>query len=113
MVPNLKANRDTMYRAAKLGYTTATDLADYLVNRGLAFRDAHEVVGKAVAYAISQDKDLSDCSLDELQQFDARIEDDVFELLSLEGSVAARKVLGGTAPQQVRLQIKACRELIG
>ena len=93
MVPNLKANRDNMLRAAKLGYTTATDLADYLVNRGLAFRDAHEVVGKAVAYGISQNKDLSDCSLDELKQFDDRIEDDVFELLSLQGSVAARKVL--------------------
>ena len=112
MVPNLKANRETMYRAAKLGYTTATDLADYLVNHGLAFRDAHEVVGKAVAYAISENKDLSECSLSELQQFDSRIDEDVFDLLSLEGSVAARKVLGGTAPEQVLLQIKNCRALI-
>ena len=112
MVPNVKARRDAMQQAAKLGYTTATDLADYLVNRGLPFRDAHEVVGQAVAYAITQNKDLSDCSLQELQQFDDRIEDDVFELLSLQGSVAARNVFGGTAPAQVRAQIEACRKLI-
>ncbi len=112
MVPNVKARREVMFNAAKLGYTTATDLADYLVNRGLPFRDAHEVVGKAVAFAIAENKDLSECSLQELQQFDDRIEADVFALLSLEGSVAARDVLGGTAPKQVRLQVKNCRELI-
>ena len=105
MVPNMKANRDNMHRAAKLGYTTATDLADYLVNRGLAFRDAHEVVGKAVAYAIDQKKDLSDCSSKNCNS-STRIDADVFELLSLEGSVAARDVLGGTAPEQVRHRLR-------
>jgi argininosuccinate lyase len=112
MVPNLTTNKDQMYQAAKQGYATATDLADYLVNKGAAFRDAHEVVGKAVAFAIDHARDLSECSLDELQQFDSRIEADVFELLSLEGSVNARNIFGGTAPEQVRFQIQACRELI-
>ena len=112
LVPNLNVNRDKMYQAAKQGYATATDLADYLVRRGLAFRDAHEVVGNAVAFAIEQRKDLSECSLVELQQFNADIEDDVFEVLTLEGALDARDIIGGTAPKQVRFQIKACRELI-
>ncbi|MFT5400897.1 MAG: argininosuccinate lyase, partial [Gammaproteobacteria bacterium] len=109
---NLVTNKDSMYQAAKKGYATATDLADYLVNKGLPFRDAHEVVGKAVAYAIQQGLDLSECSLEALQQFDARIEADVFALLSLEGSLNARNLTGGTAPAQIRIQIAACRELI-
>ncbi len=101
-----------MYQAAKQGYATATDLADYLVRLGLAFRDAHEVVGNAVAFAIEQHKDLSECSLAELQLFNADIKDDVFEVLTLEGALDARDIIGGTAPKQVRFQIKACRELI-
>lgn len=112
MVPNLEVNREQMKAAAKQGYATATDLADYLVNKGLAFRDAHEVVGNAVAYGIKQGKDLSEYTLEELQSFDARIEADVFEVLSLEGSVNSRNILGGTAPQQVRKQVKACRKLV-
>ena len=112
MVPNLSVNRETMYESAKKGYATATDLADYLVNKGLPFRDAHEVVGSAVAYAIEKQKDLSECTLQELQSFERRIEADVFDLLSLEGSVNARNVIGGTAPEQVRKQVAACRKLI-
>jgi argininosuccinate lyase len=112
MVPNLGVNREVMYESAKKGYATATDLADYLVNKGLPFRDAHEVVGSAVAYAIEKKKDLSECSLQELQSFERRIETDVFDLLSLEGSVNARNIIGGTAPAQVRIQIVACRKLI-
>ena len=112
MVPNLSVNREVMYESAKKGYATATDLADYLVNKGLPFRDAHEVVGSAVAYAIEKQKDLSECTLQELQSFERRIEADVFDLLSLEGSVNARNVIGGTAPEQVRKQIVACRKLI-
>jgi len=112
MVPNLSVNRAVMYESAKKGYATATDLADYLVNKGLPFRDAHEVVGSAVAYAIEKQKDLSECTLQELQSFERRIEADVFDLLSLEGSVNARNVIGGTAPEQVRKQIVACRKLI-
>jgi argininosuccinate lyase len=112
MVPNLKVNREAMYASAKQGYATATDLADYLVNKGLPFRDAHEVVGGAVAYAIDKGKDLSECTLQELQAFDRRIEADVFDILSLEGSVRARNVVGGTAPEQVRRQVAGCRKLI-
>ncbi len=112
MVPNMTVNAEAMYQAARQGFATATDLADYLVNKGLPFRDAHEVVGNAVAYGITQGKDLAECSLDELQQFHQDIEQDVFELLTLEGSVNARDILGGTAPAQVRRQIELCRKLI-
>jgi argininosuccinate lyase len=112
MVPALTVNKDKMYQAARQGYATATDLADYLAKKGLAFRDAHEVVGQAVAFAIDAGKDLSACTLEELQGFDARIEADVFEVLTLEGSLNARNITGGTAPEQVRFQVKACRELI-
>ena len=112
MVPNLSVNREVMYAAAKQGYATATDLADYLVNRGLPFRDAHEVVGNAVAYGIQNGKDLSECTLTELQAFDKRIEADVFDVLTLEGSVNARNIIGGTAPEQVRIQVVAGRKLI-
>jgi argininosuccinate lyase len=103
MVPAIEANHDVMREAARRGFSTATDLADYLVRQGMPFRDAHEVVGKAVAYGVEQGKDLSDMSLEELQQFSHNIGSDVFEVLTLEGSVAARNHIGGTAPAQVRL----------
>jgi argininosuccinate lyase len=106
MVPALQCKRENMYAAAKKGFSTATDLADYLVRRGLPFRDAHEVVGNAVAYGIEQHKDLADMVLDELRQFSDRIERDVFEVLTLEGSVASRNHIGGTAPAQVRQAVK-------
>jgi len=112
MVPALAVNKEKMYRAAQQGYATATDLADYLVKKGLAFRDAHEVVGNAVAFAIEQGKDLSACTLEELQQFDASIGDDVFEVLTLEGSLNARNITGGTAPEQVLFQVNAGRAMI-
>jgi len=112
MVPNLSVNKEAMYQSAKQGYATATDLADYLVKKGLPFRDAHEVVGNAVAYGIEQGKDLSECSLEEMQGFDDRIEADVFDVLTLEGSVNARNIIGGTAPEQVRLQVAVGRQLI-
>ena len=110
MVPTIEAQRDTMYNSCKKGYTTATDLADYLVNKGLAFRDAHEVVGKSVSYGIEHQKDLSELSLEELQLFDDRIENDVFDILSLEGSLCARDHLGATSPNQVKQAIKAARK---
>ncbi len=112
MVPNLSVNKQAMLAAARQGFATATDLADYLVKRGLPFRDAHEVVGNAVAYAIDKGQDLADCSLQELQQFHASIDQDVFEVLTLEGSVNARDITGGTAPNQVRFQIKQLRGMI-
>ena len=102
MAPNISPNRARMYAAASQGFATATDLADYLVRKGTAFRDAHEAVGKAVAFGVDQGRDLSQMSLEELQVFSPAIEQDVFEVLTLEGSVAARDHIGGTAPAQVR-----------
>ena len=112
MMPAIKAKRDNMYNSCKKGYTTATDLADYLVNKGLPFRDAHEVVGKSVSYGIEHQKDLSELTLEELQLFDDRIENDVFDILSLEGSLSARNHLGATSENQVKQAIKNARELI-
>jgi argininosuccinate lyase len=91
-----------MYEAAKRGFSTATDLADYLVGKGIPFRDAHEIVGKSVAYGIREKKDLSDMNLAELSVFSDQISEDVFSVLTLEGSVAARDHIGGTAPNQVK-----------
>jgi argininosuccinate lyase len=110
MLPTIEVHRDVMHNSCKKGYTTATDLADYLVNKGLAFRDAHSVVGKSVAYAINQQKDLAELSLAELQKFDKRIENDVFNILSLEGSLAGRNHLGGTAPNQVKQAIQNAKK---
>lgn len=102
MVPSIQPNKEAMYAAAKQGFSTATDLADYLVRKGIAFRDSHEIVGKSVAYGLESGKDLSEMSLEELQGFSEAITEDVFEVLTLEGSVAARNHLGGTAPEQVK-----------
>lgn len=112
MVPAIQTKPDNMYQACKKGYATATDLADYLVKKGLPFRDAHAVVGKAVSYAIKQLKDLSELSLAQLKRFDSRIENDVFDVLSLEGSLCAREHLGATSPHQVKRAIQAARKLI-
>jgi argininosuccinate lyase len=101
MVPAITVNGDVTREAAMRGFSTATDLADYLVRKGLPFRDAHEVVGKSVAYGIAENKDLSEMSLAELQTFSTDIEHDVFDVLTLEGSVNARDHIGGTAPKQV------------
>ena len=101
----ITVNAAAMEAAVKKGYATATDLADYLVKKGLPFRDAHEVVAHAVKTAQAQGVDLSELPLATLQKFDSRIEQDVFGPLSLQGSLNARNTLGGTAPAQVRLQI--------
>lgn len=112
LVPSIRAKSEKMREAAFRGFSTATDLADYLVRKGVPFRDAHEVVGKSVAYAITQDKDLSECSLDELQQFNGDIQEDVFDVLTLDGSVSARNHIGGTAPEQVKAAIARARGLL-
>jgi argininosuccinate lyase len=113
MAPALVAKPDNMLEAARRGFSTATDLADYLVRAGVAFRDAHEIVGKAVAYGIEQRKDLSEMSLAELKRFSDVIGEDVFEVLTLEGSVAARNHIGGTAPDQVRAAAQRARDALG
>jgi argininosuccinate lyase len=102
MVPAIQPKADVMREAARRGFSTATDLADYLVRKSVAFRDAHEIVGKAVAYGVEKQKDLAEMTLAELRQFSNVIEDDVFAVLTLEGSVAARDHIGGTAPVQVK-----------
>lgn len=105
MVAGIIVKPEAMERAALKGYATATDLADYLVKKGLPFRDAHEAVAHAVKAAIAQGKDLSELPLATLQGFNASITDDVFAVLTLRGSLNARNVLGGTAPAQVKAQI--------
>lgn len=110
MLPNITPNKDNMRAATMKGYATATDLADYLVRRGVAFRDAHEVVGNAVALAIREGVDLSELQLEQLQAFSDAIGEDVFEYLTLEGSLAARDHLGGTAPNQVKQAIERGRK---
>lgn len=112
MMPQIEVKKDHMYKAARSGFSTATDLADYLVRKGMPFRDAHEVVGKSVRYGVETKKDLSEMSLDELKAFSDIIEEDVFEVLTLEGSVAARNHRGGTAPEQVRKQIERLKGLL-
>ena len=105
MVGGITVKPEAMERAALLGYATATDLADYLVKKGLPFRDAHEVVAHAVKQAIASGVDLAELPLATLQGFHASITEDVFDVLTLRGSLNARNVLGGTAPAQVRQQI--------
>lgn len=106
LVPGIVVHKQTMREAARQGFATATDLADYLVRKGLPFRDAHEIVGKAVRFASTQGCDLADLSIEQLQAFSDRIEPDALEALTLEGSVAARDHAGGTAPKQVQRQIE-------
>jgi argininosuccinate lyase len=110
LIPAMTLNRDAMREAAKRGFSTATDLADYLVRRGIPFRDAHEVVGKAVRYGLDVGKDLAELTLEELRGFSSAVEADVLEVLTLEGSAAARDHLGGTAPRQVLAAARRARE---
>ena len=110
MIPAIEANREAMYRAAGAGYSTATDLADYLVRRGVAFRDAHEIVGRAVHLAIERYTTLDTLPLTDLQTLSPAIGEDVYESLTLEGSINARDHFGGTAPVQVKARIQQAKE---
>ncbi|WP_353189710.1 argininosuccinate lyase [Pandoraea pnomenusa] len=109
MVPGIKVREANMRNAALQGFSTATDLADYLVKKGLPFRDAHEIVAHAVKICSDRDIDLADLSLAELQKFSPLVGEDVFDYLTLEGSVASRNHIGGTAPAQVQRAIAAAR----
>jgi len=113
MARGITVKPDAMRAAALQGYATATDLADYLVKKGLPFRDAHEAVARAVRACDDKKCDLSDLSLDELRAFSPLVGQDVFAILTLEGSVAARDHIGGTAPNQVRRAIQEARKLLG
>lgn len=112
MVPAIVPKQEMMREAALRGFSTATDLADYLVGKGLPFRDCHEIVGHAVGYGVKTGKDLAQMSLAELQQFSTEIGEDVFDVLTLEGSVNARNHIGGTAPAQVRAAVQRGRDLL-
>jgi argininosuccinate lyase len=109
MLPLIKTNQSVMLDSALKGYSTATDLADYLVKKGLPFRDAHEVVGKTVAFAISSGQDISELSLSDLQTFSKLIEEDIFDSISLEGSLSARNHIGGTSKVQIIKAIKIAK----
>jgi argininosuccinate lyase len=112
MVSGIVVNEAAMRRAAQEGFSTATDLADYLVRNGVPFRDAHEAVGRAVRFAEESKRDLADLELGELRRFSASIDKDVFKVLTLEGSVAARSHPGGTSPAQVRAAARRARRAL-
>jgi argininosuccinate lyase len=109
MLPAVKPRPERMREALREGFATATDLADYLVRKGLPFRDAHEAVARAVRAAEEAGKDLPDLTLAELQRFSPLVESDVHGVLTAEGSVASRKHVGGTAPEAVRAAVKRAR----
>ena len=109
MMAGVKVNAKAMRAAALEGFSTATDLADYLVKKGLPFRDAHEAVARAVRFAEGEKRDLAELTLAELRQFSDKIDRNIYRVLTLEGSVAARKHTGGTAPVQVMASAKAAR----
>ena len=112
IVAALQPDPAAMRAAAKAGFATATDLADYLVVKGVPFRDAHDVVGQAVAFALERGIGLDEVDLADLRRFSARIDADVYEVLTLDGSIAARDHVGGTAPKAVRAAIAAARQRI-
>ncbi len=112
MVPHITVKRDNLLRSAKQGYSTATDLADYLVTKGQPFRDAHEMVGQAVRLGIETKRDLAEIPLAELQQISPIIDNDVFDVLALKGSVQARNHIGGTSPNRVLEAIEAAKTLV-
>ncbi len=112
VVQTLSVRPEAMQAAAARGYATATDLADYLVRRGVPFRDAHEIVGRAVRHGIEEGKDLAQLPLDALKRFSPLIEADVYQVLTLEGSVKARDHVGGTAPAQVRAALARARKCL-
>jgi len=105
MIREMKVNAVAMRQAAAKGFSTATDVADYLVRKGTPFRDAHEVVGKAVAYCLNHGKDLPELTLDEWHAFSAMIGADIYDSITLEASVNARRATGGTALEGVRREI--------
>jgi argininosuccinate lyase len=112
LLTGIEVDRDAMRAAAEQGFATATDLADYLVRKGLPFREAHEAVARAVRLAVEKGVDLSDLSLDELRQFSTLVDKDALDKLSLNGALAARNHSGGTAPSQVRQAIASARKTL-
>ena len=112
MLDTMKINKENMFNAAKGGFTNATDIADYLVKKGMPFRDCHEIIGRMVAYCIGKNKNIDDMSLDELKTFSDKFENDVYDAISLKTCVNERKVIGGPAKESVIEQIKMGRNFI-
>ncbi|MEN6351706.1 MAG: argininosuccinate lyase [Syntrophomonas sp.] len=113
MLKTARFKKDRMAAAARGGFTNATDLADYLVNKGMAFRDAHEVVGRAVLYCIENKQSLDDLDIDKFRQFSPLIEDDIFAYIDVRQCVARRKVAGGPSPQVAAQALKEAQEWLG
>ena len=113
LLPEVSFHRDNMREAAKGGFLTATDLADYLVRKGMTFRKAHEIVGRMVVRAGEQGKELGDLSMEEMKAFSRQIEEDVFEWLDPEGCVKRRNIPGGTGPESVKKCIEQAKEELG
>jgi argininosuccinate lyase len=113
MLPKLKVNRKRMEAAASRGFLNATDLADYLVTRGIPFREAHGCAGKAVAYALSENRELDALTLEELRRFSSAVAEDIFEFLALRATIDRRRSFGGTASGNVRAAIAAAEKIIG
>ena len=109
---NLKLNENIAKNSAKKGYSTATDFADYLVKKQIPFRDAHEIVGKTVAYAVSKKLDLDELSMKDFKSFSSLIEEDIFDFLNVEGSVNSKQTSGGTSNEQVKIQIRKAKKII-
>lgn len=112
MIDKMTINKQNMYNAAANGFSNATDLADYLVRKGIAFRDSHEIVGKLVAYAIDENKKLEELSLDEYKKHCDKIEQDIYENITLSACINARNSYGGTSLDMVKLQIKNAKTLL-
>ncbi len=113
LVATMRVRKENMARAARGGFTNATDLADYLVQRDVPFREAHEIVGRAVAYCLEHNKSLDELSLEELRDFSSYIDEDVYEAIAVDRCVAARSVIGGPAPEAVQKAIQAARQKLG
>jgi len=109
---NVRVNETRARAAASQGYVNATELADYLVRKGVPFREAHEMVGRIVMYAIERERELNDLSLEDLKSFSSLIEQDVFQILSLENTLATKSQKAGTAPERVAEALKVARALI-
>jgi argininosuccinate lyase len=112
MIPRITVNRDTMRKAASIGFLNATDMADYLVNQGVPFREAHACIGNAVAYALDQGKELDQLTLDELKRFSPLIKADIFDHLTLEHMIDRRQSAGGTATDNVIRAIADARKAL-
>ena len=112
MLASMKLNADRMLKAASKGYSTATDMADYLVRKGLPFREAHHATGQAVAYAVAKDKMLQELSLEELKKFSPLADKDIFNFITVEASVASRTPYGGTAPSAVSVQLENAEKFL-